>query len=61
MPETTKTFRKMSTTKREDGFCAGPGHLLTCDVRQPKAFPRQTVIRMKVDPNVVLGGQVGGW
>lgn len=34
--------------------------LLTCDVGQPEALPRQTVVRMEVDPDVVLGGQVGG-
>lgn len=36
-------------------------YLLTCDVGQPEAFSCQTVIRVEVDPNVVLGGQVGGW
>lgn len=34
---------------------------LTCDVGQPEALPRQTVVRVEVDPHVVLGGQVGGW
>lgn len=33
--------------------------LLTCDVGQPEALPRQTVIGVEVDPDVVLGGQVG--
>lgn len=34
--------------------------LLTCDVGQSEAFPHQTVIRVEVDPHVVLGGDVGG-
>lgn len=34
---------------------------LTSDVGQPEAFPCQTVIRVEVDPDVVLGGNVGWW
>lgn len=31
---------------------------LTGDVGQSEAFPRQTVVRVEVDPDVVLGGDV---
>lgn len=34
---------------------------LTSDVGQPEAFPCQTVIRVKVDPDVVLRRNVGWW
>lgn len=49
-----------TTTKLPQAYKSCKSYILTSDVGQSEAFSRQTVIRVEVDPDVVLGGDVGG-